>query len=497
MKKVVWSALIAAVLVGCTGIHSESSKRAAEVRADIHANTMRSDAPAALFVTEPPVDLQGVKIEHRPAWMNKPAIISASGAPFYAVAEELMRGSGAFVKYGPDVDVNMPVEMDYAGGTVGDALEALASATGFTYDFTDRQVSWAAFVFERFDISYVGDAYNYLIGKTDSEGNTSSNNSAGGVSIEVGSNKSQFSNINATDVSAYEEILDTLDAIVGDVGEVVVSRAGAAVSVRTTPARMDRVRDYMNEMNNALARQVVLEVKVLKFTSSDSAVAGIDWSMVRETASGVINFDGFATNAMAQTMFSGAPITLSGTRTTGRHNGSQLLVQALAEQGTVSVVTEPRVVTQVNRVAELEIKKLTGYIARTEVTPNQDANASVAITQGTVEDGYTIYLIANVDSRNRIFLHISSLLSDLLNIDRKDVGDNAIETPNFVESRFTQTAILNQGETMVLNGLKQLVNSADSAGPVRSRFLQTVRGGQQVVEETVVLVTPTILNMGG
>lgn len=487
---------ISLVLVGCTGLHTKSKNKASEVQANIHASSMRSDAPAAVFVTEPPVDLNGTKIEHRPAWMSKPAAITVSGAPFYAVAEELMHDSGAFVKYGEDVDVNLPIVMDYLGGSVGDALEALASATGYAYDFSDRQVSWSAFVFERFDISYVGGDYSYLIGKDGDEDSESSAERMGGVSVEVGSNKSQFSNIAGDKVSVYEEVMDTLEAIVGDVGSVIVSRAGSSVSVRTTPVRMERVREFMNSMNDALSRQVVLEIKVLKFTSRNSAVSGIDWSLIRENARGVLAFDGSTTSSLASTMFSGAPITFSGTRTGGRSDGSQVLLQMLAEQGTVSVVTEPRVITQVNRVAELEMKQLTGYIARTEVTSNESGYPSVGITQGTVQDGYTIYLLANVDSRNRIYLHVSSLLSDLLNIERKEVHESAIESPNFVENRFTQTAVLNPGETLLLNGLKQLVNSADSAGPVRSRILQTTRGGREVIEETVVLVTPTILNMG-
>jgi hypothetical protein len=160
------------------------------------------------------------------------------------------------------------------------------------------------------------------------------------------------------------------------------------------------------------------------------------------------------------------------------------------------VVTEPRILTQVNRVAELKMAEIKGYIAQTIVTTDDGGQTSTSIEQGTVSDGYNIYVLTNVDSQKRIYLHISSMLSDILSIERKTVGTTAIESPNITESQFSQSLVLMSGQTVLANSLKQVVSSNNASSPLDADTHATFKSGQQVIEEIVVLITPTIVNVG-
>jgi type IVB pilus formation R64 PilN family outer membrane protein len=265
------------------------------------------------------------------------------------------------------------------------------------------------------------------------------------------------------------------------------------VVVRTTPERMVSVSSYLEGLNNALSTQVLLDVKVLKFRHKSSAASGIDWSLVRQNASSTLSFAGvLATNGA----LSSAPTTVEALATTGDWSNSKILISALEEQGSVSVVTEPRILTQVNRVAELKMAEARGYIAETTVTSDGEGNTSTSVVPGTVTDGYNIYVLSNVDAHDRIYLHISSMLSDILKIEKKIVGDAQIEAPNVNENQFSQTIIMRAGQTVLANSLKQVVSSNNASSPLDATNQATFKSGQQVVEETLVLITPTILRLG-
>ena len=87
------------------------------------------------------------------------------------------------------------------------------------------------------------------------------------------------------------------------------------------------------------------------------------------------------------------------------------------------------------------------------------------------------------------------MLSDILKIETKIVGNAIIETPNINESQFSQTIVMQQGQTVLANSLKQVVSSNNASSPVDATNQATFKSGQQVIEETVVLITPTILRL--
>jgi len=294
----------------------------------------------------------------------------------------------------------------------------------------------------------------------------------------------------------FEEVHGTLAALVDGVGKFVISEATSSVVVRTTPGRMNAVKKYLFQLNETLSTQILLDVQVLKFRHNNAAASGIDWNLVRQNASSTLSFAGALASNGSSALFSGTPTTMQAQATSGGWNASTLLISALQEQGTVSVVTEPRILTQVNRVAELKMAEIKGYIAQTIVTTDTGGQTSTSIEQGTVSDGYNIYVLTNVDSQKRIYLHISSMLSDILSIERKTVGTTAIESPNITESQFSQSLVLMSGQTVLANSLKQVASSNNASSPLDADTHATFKSGQQVIEEIVVLITPTIVNVG-
>jgi type IVB pilus formation R64 PilN family outer membrane protein len=474
-------------LLGCSGhrLHDELQVVSEQVQEEVTQQRNQTDMPVVIFVDTPIGSMTSVPIINTPDWYARPHAVTSQGLPFYLLVDDLARNNDVVVQYGADVDLQLPVHLVYLKGSAKGALDAMAASSGYTYSATDKQITWQKYQTQRFDLSYVGGNYNYLIGN---EAGT-----AADANSVLGSNASQFQNIKSTGSNVFEEVAATLDLLLDGVGQVVLSEASSSVVVRTTPERMVSVSSYLEGLNNALSTQVLLDVKVLKFRHKSSAASGIDWSLVRQNASSTLSFAGAVATGRP---LSGAPTTLEAIATTGDLSNSKILISVLEEQGSVSVVTEPRILTQVNRVAELKMAEARGYIEKTTINRDGEGNISTSVEPGTVTDGYNIYVLSNVDAHDRIYLHISSMLSDILNIEKKIVGDAQIEAPNVNENQFSQTIVMRPGQTVLANSLKQVVSSNNASSPLDATSQATFKSGQQVVEETLVLITPTILRLG-
>jgi MSHA biogenesis protein MshL len=471
-------------LAGCAGerLHDQSTTASLQVKKDVQAYRALNDVPVVVHVDVPNQAIVSTAIIDTPVWYAKDHQVQSAGVPFYLLIDNLTKPHNLVVHYSDDLDLSRPVYLNYKNGTVKGALDALAATTGFSYTVDESIIRWSKYQIERFDLSHVGGEYNYQIGSESTNADTGDN--------VLGSNTSQFHNVSSTDGNLFDEVVNTLQSLVGDNGKVVLSQATSSVIVEATATRMKAARRYIKSLNNALSTQIELAVQVLKFRHANAAESGINWNLVKEAGAGKLLFNGAIASSGA---FSTASSTLGTTITNGAWNTSSLLISALQEQGTVSVVTEPRLLTQVNRVAELKVGESQSYIAKTQTSTDESGNTSVSIEPGQVVDGYSLYILSNVDANDQVYLHISSMLSDVLSINKKTVGAVSIETPNVHENAFSQTVVLQSGQTVVANSLKQVVRNAKATSPLDAVKKATYKSGQHVIEETVVLVTPTVI----
>lgn len=490
MKKILILTVISLHLMGCESFFADKTGK--EVKGEISSKSFFPEEKAAIYV-DTPIRYEEIKVNKGPEWLNLPVtpINGAGGLPFHFVNTKVLGGNGINFIFSDDVDPNINVSVNIRG-TIRDALEDISHVTGFTYTVSGNSVNWSAYITETFNVSYIPGEYSYMVGSTLQSGDSSQ----GGDSeqVEFGADGQEYSSVKSTDENAFSEIEKVTQQIVGEFGSVAASKATSSVIVTTTKARMALVRNYFKSVENKLGRQIAFEIKLLRFTSNRKGQAGIDWNYLKETASSSLDFNG----GDLATLLNGSPITFSGTKKGGMEDGSSVFVSLLEQQGTVSIVNSPRVVTQPNRVAELELSDLQGYIARTEVTPSTSITSSepsVSLRQGVVKSGYRLYALANIGDQDKIILHLSSTYIPKPVIERKEVQSSAIETPQMTRNRHVSTVVLKNGETMLLSGL-QIETATDSKeSPFSARFLPTRKAKNTSTTETIALVTPIIVDM--
>ena len=437
---------------------------------------------AVVFLDTPPPTVRIEEIDTSPAWHKATADIQVGGLAFYKVVDLIVQEHGLVVHFAPDVDINMPIFLNFNGKAI-DALNAIASSSNYSFSTHGHSMSWRSYETKRYSISHIGGKYEYQIGSSAGE-------DSGGGDGELSSSNNEFQKTSGRS-SLLEEIKATLESITGDdeSAKVIMSESASSVTVIARRSALNVVDAYMKDVNDDLSLQVELAVQVIKFQSNQSASAGVDWNLIRDTTSTTLSFDG----ATISSDSSNSVANVFGlTQNTGAYAASNVLLSALSEQGTVTIVTEPTIITQVNRVAELHLGEKETYISQTTTTVDSEGNTTTSIEPSTVSSGYKLYVYTNVDDNDRIYLQLSSSSTDLLGIDRKVVGENAIESPKIKENKFAQTLILRDGQTLIANRLISSVESSLSSSPINAALAPLYKKGADSTEETIVLITPRI-----
>jgi type II secretory pathway component HofQ len=110
-----------------------------------------------------------------------------------------------------------------------------------------------------------------------------------------------------------------------------VDRKAGLLQVTDFPERLDRVAIYLDTVQDRVHRQVQIDAQVIEVEPSDARAAGIDWAGVAAKMSGAATAD--------------IPVATRRTMNGLRVSDVPRLLSVLAEQGAVTVLASPRLMT--------------------------------------------------------------------------------------------------------------------------------------------------------
>lgn len=529
LKKVVLLSvtIISLLLAGCQsqGIYNQSMANVADVAERASAERHHADTlgkpEAALTVNQGLyVDKTPISLSREPVWLRNHIILRGEDLPFSYYSRTIVNGGGRLIltRYQVGLDQTTKVSINYSG-TVKGALDLLASKAGYVYSVNGNNVYWQAFITRTFDIAFMPGASDYAMGKSASGGATSSSSSAGGgTSVNAvidDSAASQYSNLKGT-LSIWKDLEAGIKQLLSPDGRVMVSEATTSVTVRDRPSNVDLIGKYISNLNTSLGKQVLVKVQVLTVSLSSAYTFGINWNLVQRMFGGGGN--NFILNSQE-----GVPVSITALGTNSSiiptagltqsnpnaSTGYTALVNALTQQGKVSVVSEPRVMCLNNQVSALRILNSTGYLAsvqNTTVGGSTVGGSTVTsqITPGTIITGLTLYILPKIIG-NRIIMQVNADLStnpSLAVISSQTGGappsgggaaGSVIQVPTLTQQQFNQRTVIGSGDTLILAGFRQIQNTANATQLFDSQTLGG-KGALQSNTETVVLITPVILH---
>ena len=301
----------------------------------------------------------------------------------------------------------------------------------------------------------------------------------------------------------WGQLQATLQTIVGggDGRSVVITPQAGVVVIRALPSELATVRDYLQQAELTLQRQVILEAKILEVRLSSGYQAGINWNGVigagRDTAT-----LGQSSVAIANTLGTGGVFSAA-----FDIDSFTALVELLQTQGEVQVLSSPRVATLNNQKAVIKVGTDEFFVTDIETTTTTGTATTTTpdVTLTPFFSGIALDVTPQISAGGEIILHIHPSISEVTDQQKMiTLGTETLELPLALSTIRESDSVVRaaSGQVIVIGGLMQSTKN-DSAAKVPALGDLEVVGGlfrqerrQSSKSELVILLRPTIADNG-
>jgi MSHA biogenesis protein MshL len=357
-------------------------------------------------------------------------------------------------------------------------------------------------------------------------------------------NTGRGTQIDSTNVSTssssdfWADLKAALEAIVGagakDGGRsVVVSPQSGVLVVRAMPDELRNVDLYLKATQLSVDRQVILEAKILEVELNDSFQSGINWASFASFRSSHDNrvSTGFLSPGatLAPLPFAGGvPPLISDASGLAASTGFALsnsspagalfglafqtsnfaaLISFLESQGTVHVLSSPRVAAMNNEKAVLKIGTDEFYVTGVSTVTNTSAagnTTSPNLTLTPFFSGVVLDVTPQIDDKGNILLHVHPSVSQVTTINKAidlgSVGNFNLPLAASSTSEIDSMVRGQDGKVVAIGGLMRQSSTADRGqipGAGDLPVIGALFGNRKNVSqkrELVVLIKPTIVD---
>lgn len=329
-------------------------------------------------------------------------------------------------------------------------------------------------------------------------GSTSTGGASASPGGSSGGGESESRNTINTDekFDLWAGILEEVQSLLsGGDARVVVNRAAGTLAVTDFQANLDRVSDYLGVLESRMRNGVVIETKILEVTLDDQTQYGINWTALPDL-SGLSLSGGLSGGATARQALSAGTTSFQVGIAGSRFNA---VIDALAQQGQINVLSAPKVSTLNNQKAIIRIGRQDVFF-RAVVTPATTTSAAfVTFTPDTITEGIILSVTPQIGRDGKIMLAIHPTITEKVGEASAPDGNTA----PIVDVRETNTMVAVQdGDTVFIGGLMQertqeIVKSVPLLGdiPFLGAFFRNTDQKKKKTE-LVILITPRTLNGG-
>ncbi|MDP3704845.1 MAG: secretin N-terminal domain-containing protein [Legionellaceae bacterium] len=300
-------------------------------------------------------------------------------------------------------------------------------------------------------------------------------------------------------IDFWDQLKKTLENMIGTEADrsVTVNKLAGVVVVRATPRELKQVDAYLDLIQNSMDRQVILEAKILEVTLNDRYQMGIDWhafglqlNSIRDFPNTGISLTDFPAAYTATIRWTSDFITT---------------IRILGTQGTVQVLSSPRVATMNNQQSLIKVGNDEFFVSG--ITPGQASGLAVAQPTEVITpffSGITLDVTPQIDAHGDVTLHVHPSVSLVTEQIKLLTVGSATPTPTpLAHSTIRESDTIvhaKNGQVVIIGGLMQNQTIEDIAelpffGNVP--FLGTLfRGTKQTSQksELVILIKATVVN---
>lgn len=292
-----------------------------------------------------------------------------------------------------------------------------------------------------------------------------------------------------TDTDFWANLSETISIIIGD-GEhrrVVVSPQSGMVIVHARAQELRSVAEFLDKAELSLRRQVILEAKILEVQLNEGFQAGVNWSALAKVGDGksVIFGTGLTNSSrtidpttgqatLGSTVLNTPTAVNLATDSVGGVFSAALnlkdfngLIDLLSTQGTVQVLSSPRISTVNNQKAVIKVgtdEFFVTEISTQTTTTSSSTTPSVDVELTPFFSGIALDVTPQISETGEVVLHIHPTVSEVQDQTKTVVGPNGNLVLPLALSSIRETDSIvraRNGQVVVIGGLMKN-NATDS-----------------------------------
>ena len=363
-----------------------------------------------------------------------------------------------------------------------------------------------------------------------SSGSSGSNGGSTAGSTSGGSSAAAQESSHITTQSRNDfwgELEASLKLMIGekDGRQIVVSPQTSTVVVRGMPKDIRIAEEFLNSARLSVERQVMLEAKIVEVKLTDSAQTGINWAVFRNAANSRISAGIVTPGTQLQTtgsltstpidalpgaMLSGAAAAAGGVFGLAFQTSNfASLLNFLETQGSVQVLSSPRIATLNNQKAVLKVGTDDFFVTNVSTTTTAGSGGSGNVTSPSITvqpffSGIALDVMPQIDADGNIILHVHPSVSDVKERSKVvNLGSLGSFTLPLASSSINETDSIvrvQDGNIVAIGGLMRQQSSTDRSQVPALGDLPGVgaafgqRGREMSKQELVILIKPTVVH---
>ena len=251
-----------------------------------------------------------------------------------------------------------------------------------------------------------------------------------------------------------------------------ITQSAGLITVRASPEAHRQIEDYLEQVQEAAHRQVVVEARIVALIKDKSTIRGADVQLNGRDVTGAgLSRLGFFNDA--RTVLSADQSTVQGGFFTlaSKAGDMGLVLQSLSTLGDVYTISTPSVMARNNQISRVAVTRQLGY-AETEVNQNTTSTGDIVIAsrqdKALFKNSGTVMSVMPFIGKNGVQLRFRLSLAT-------KAGDTTIKTavgtndpvvnnvPELANNLIDQDMMLEYGRIYAIGGLVENDTTVDSS----------------------------------
>ena len=424
---------------------------------------------------EPMVKLQPlVAMEKEFPYEGKLFSLSVRETPLGDVLMALAAEANLNLILDKDVDQQEPISIEFNNIPLKSALDNLMSVHDYSYTIEKGVLRISGLKQQIFKIDYPllfnntssevgGDILDTSGGSGGNDSDTlkaaQSTNLKGQFTIEVEVADGDHQDIWKQIEEALQPAEEGQGGLLSSRGWAEINRMGGIILVRDRPSNLKAIEKFLERIQSALRRQVVIEAKIVEVTLDKAHQYGINWEEMRLPFAHILPSGSLQVSTNLGELSTNGTFSLAFNDPVGKDTGKMFL-NALATNGHVNILSAPRLNVLNNQSAFITVGKVVPFKDYTveKFTEKTSAGGEVTTirtvpTINRFSEGVSLGITPQINEDGETILHVVPIITEQTGKETIEINGEVANLPIISIRESDTTVRVEDRTTIVIGGL--------------------------------------------